>query len=67
MIIINTEKCRGVENWAGKGLCILICEKDAIIGDNGFSLAIDDKCDNCKLYISNCPNGAISGVDTDDS
>ncbi len=65
MIVINREQCSGVENCAGKGLCILICEKDAIIEDNGFPLVINDKCDNCRLCISNCPNGAISEVDTD--
>lgn len=57
---IDSEKCGNISNCPGDGLCIKICEQQALIDENGNLKVIDDKCDDCDLCIANCPNQAIS-------
>lgn len=59
-IIIDTEKCGKIENCPGEGLCIKICEQSALVEKDGDISLIPEKCDDCDLCISNCPNQAIS-------
>lgn len=57
---VDAEKCGNISNCPGDGLCIKICEQQALIDDDGNLKVIDDKCDDCDLCIANCPNQAIS-------
>jgi len=57
---IDAEKCGKIENCPGEGLCIKICEQDALIEENSDVKIIDEKCDDCDLCIQNCPNQAIT-------
>ncbi|MCK9151958.1 4Fe-4S binding protein [Methanobacterium alcaliphilum] len=59
-VIIDNEKCGKIKNCPGAGLCIKICEKGALIEENGELVLIDEKCDNCDLCITSCPNKAIT-------
>ena len=59
-VIIDAEKCGKIENCPGEGLCIKLCEQDALVEENGDVLIIDEKCDDCDLCIQNCPNQAIT-------
>lgn len=56
---INAEKCGKIKNCPGEGLCIKICEQNALIEENDDVKVIDEKCDDCDLCIRNCPNQAI--------
>ncbi|MGL4669328.1 MAG: ferredoxin [Methanobacteriaceae archaeon] len=56
---IDTEKCGKIENCPGEGLCIKICEKQALVEENGDVKVVDENCDDCDLCIQNCPNQAI--------
>lgn len=59
---INAEKCGKIKNCSGEGLCIKICEQNALIEENDDVKVIDEKCDDCDLCIQNCPNQAIEKV-----
>ena len=59
-VIIDTEKCGKIQNCPGEGLCIKICEQNAIEEKNGDVFLIPEKCDDCDLCIQSCPNKAIS-------
>lgn len=59
-ISINPEKCGEIENCPGQGLCIKLCEKGALIEENGQIVIVEDKCDDCNICIQSCPNQAIS-------
>ena len=61
-VIIDTEKCGKIENCPGEGLCIKLCEQNALVEKNNDVCIIDEKCDDCDLCIQNCPNQAISKV-----
>jgi len=59
-IEILKEKCGNISDCPGEGLCIKLCEKGAIIEENGNINIIDEKCDDCDICIQNCPNEAIA-------
>ncbi len=59
-VIIDTEKCGKIQNCPGEGLCIKICEQNAIEEREGDVFLIPEKCDDCDLCIQSCPNKAIS-------
>jgi Fe-S-cluster-containing hydrogenase component 2 len=61
-IKIDVEKCGKIENCPGEGLCIKICETNALIEEDSDVKVIDEKCDDCDLCIQNCPNNAIEKV-----
>ncbi|MGB7969130.1 MAG: 4Fe-4S binding protein [Methanobacterium sp.] len=62
-VIIDTEKCGKIENCPGEGLCIKLCEEDALIEEAGDVVIVSENCNDCELCIMNCPNQAISKVD----
>lgn len=53
-------KCGKIKDCPGKGLCIKICEQDALEEINGELVLNPEKCDDCDLCIKNCPNQAIT-------
>lgn len=59
-VIIDTDKCGKIENCPGEGLCIKLCEQGALVEKDGDIGLIPEKCDDCDLCITNCPNQAIS-------
>lgn len=59
---IDRDKCGHIENCPVQGLCIKLCEKEALIEEDGDVSIIYDKCDDCDLCLQNCPNQAISKV-----
>ena len=44
-IVIDQEKCGKIKNCPGEGLCIKLCEKGAIIEENGDVVLVPEKCD----------------------
>ncbi|MDR3291971.1 MAG: 4Fe-4S binding protein [Methanobrevibacter sp.] len=56
---IDDEKCGHISNCPADGLCILICEQQALIEENNDVKVVDENCNDCGLCISNCPNQAI--------
>jgi NAD-dependent dihydropyrimidine dehydrogenase PreA subunit len=59
-VTIDAEKCGKITNCPGEGLCIKICEKGALVEENGDVVIKPENCDDCDLCIQNCPNQAIS-------
>lgn len=44
---IDRDKCGHIENCPVQGLCIKLCEKEALIEEDGDVSIIYDKCDDC--------------------
>jgi NAD-dependent dihydropyrimidine dehydrogenase PreA subunit len=59
-VIIDQNKCGGVSECPGEGLCIKLCEQGALKEENNKIVLIPENCDDCDLCIQNCPNQAIS-------
>jgi ferredoxin len=59
-VMIDMEKCGKMKECPGEGLCIKICEQEALKEENGELVLYPDKCDDCDLCIQNCPNQAIA-------
>jgi MinD superfamily P-loop ATPase len=59
-VFIDMEKCGKINDCPGEGLCIKLCEQEALIEEDGEIVVIPEKCDDCDLCIQNCPNQAIS-------
>ncbi len=59
-VSIDSKKCSKIENCPGKGLCVKLCEKGALIEENGQIMLVEEKCDYCNICIQSCPNQAIS-------
>lgn len=57
---IDSNKCGHIDNCPADGLCIKICEADALVEEDGDVKIIAENCDVCDLCIQNCPNQAIS-------
>jgi Fe-S-cluster-containing hydrogenase component 2 len=57
---IDTDKCGHITNCPAAGLCIQICESEALVNENDDVKVIDGNCTDCDLCIMNCPNQAIS-------
>ncbi len=45
-VIIDTEKCGKIENCPGEGLCIKLCEEDALIEKDGDVVIISENCND---------------------
>jgi Fe-S-cluster-containing hydrogenase component 2 len=61
-VIIDQEKCKGISECPGEGLCIKLCEKGALEEKDNQIVFISEKCDDCDICIPNCPsqaNGAM--------
>lgn len=58
-VIIDQEKCNGISECPGEGLCIKLCEKGALEEKEDQIVFIAEKCDDCDLCIQNCPSQAI--------
>ena len=41
-VIIDTEKCGKIENCPGEGLCIKLCEEDALVEKDGDVLIVSE-------------------------
>jgi MinD superfamily P-loop ATPase len=59
-LVIDEEKCGKIKDCPGEGLCIKLCEKGAIIEENGTVVIKPENCDDCDICIQNCPNQAMS-------
>jgi len=59
-IVIDSEKCGNIKDCPGEGLCIKLCEQGALVDEDGELTLYPEKCDDCDLCITNCPNQAIS-------
>lgn len=59
-IVLDSEKCGNIKDCPGEGLCIKLCEQGALVDENGELVLYPEKCDDCDLCITNCPNQAIS-------
>ena len=57
---IDSEACGHIANCPVQGLCVKICEQNALIEEHGDVTIVQEKCDDCDLCIQNCPNQAIS-------
>ena len=62
-VIIDTDKCGKIENCPGEGLCIKLCEEEALVEKDGDVVIISENCNDCELCVMNCPNEAISKVE----
>lgn len=60
VVKIDNNLCGHIDNCPMDGLCIKICEQDALIEKDNDVEIIPENCDNCDLCIQNCPNQAIS-------
>ncbi|MGC9517600.1 MAG: 4Fe-4S binding protein [Methanomicrobiales archaeon] len=60
VVIIDKEKCGGISQCPGEGLCIKLCEQGALEEKGDDIILIPEKCDDCDLCVQNCPNQAIS-------
>jgi ferredoxin len=58
-VVVDGEKCGKIIDCPGEGLCIKLCEQGALVEEKGEIVLIAEKCDDCDLCISNCPNQAI--------
>ncbi|MDR0911388.1 MAG: 4Fe-4S binding protein [Methanobrevibacter sp.] len=57
---IDIDKCGHIANCPAQGLCIQLCDQQALVEENGDVKIIDENCTDCDLCIMNCPNQAIS-------
>ncbi|OED30289.1 4Fe-4S binding protein [Methanosphaera sp. WGK6] len=60
VVTIYVEKCNGIDACPGNGLCIDVCNLDAIENINGRPVIIEEACTECGLCVMNCPNEALS-------
>lgn len=59
-VIIDINKCNGVDACPEGGVCIEICALNAMENVEGRPSVIENACPECGLCILNCPNEAIS-------
>lgn len=62
-VTIDTDKCGKIVNCPLEGICIKICEQEALVEENNDVVLVPENCDDCDLCIQNCPNQAISKSD----
>lgn len=59
-IIIDTNKCQGVDACPEHGVCIEICALNALDNIEGRPVVNESACPECGLCMINCPKEAIS-------
>ncbi|MDO5851755.1 MAG: 4Fe-4S binding protein [Methanobacteriaceae archaeon] len=59
VVSIDFNKCNGVAECPGAGLCIQVCALEAM-SEVDDKPSVSDDCTDCGLCVMNCPNEAIT-------
>ena len=60
VVMVYSDKCDGIDTCPGEGVCLKVCDLDAIEIVDGCPFVLDEACNNCGLCVMNCPNQAMS-------